>query len=219
MEKRRYMIMVGLVFSLFVLLVSNAWAQDSVEIISYQGNLKDNDVPMNGTVAMTFAIFDTQTPGSDPPLWSGTHSGVQISDGIFNVHLGSVTPFPADLFDTYDNLYLRITVGGETLLPLQQLASTPYAMKAGTADHAHTATTADIVLNGTVTGNLLVDGRVGIGETNPDAELHVVMTPGSILPSLTTVWSLRMRPKIQVTGWISGMKTVLLNLSLTIQEM
>jgi hypothetical protein len=173
MKKRRYMIMVGLVFSLVCVVVPNAWAQDSAEIINYQGDLKDNNVPMNDNVEMTFAIFDNESPGSDLPIWSETHSGVQISDGIFNVHLGSVTPFPADLFDTYDNLYLRITVGGETLTPLQQLTATPYAMKADTANHAHTATTANSVLNGTVTGDLLVGGSVGVGTSTPESLMHL----------------------------------------------
>lgn len=129
---------------------------------------------------MTFSIFNVQTPGSHAPLWSEVHTSVQLSNGVFNVLLGSLTPFPVDLFDTYDDLYLRVTVDGENLSPLIHLASSAYAMKADTANHAHTANS---MLNGTVTGNLLVEGRVGVGEAAPDAELHVSMTPGSIIPS------------------------------------
>jgi hypothetical protein len=185
MLRKQYVIMLITVFFIFCLQSIRGWAQESVEIINYQGSLSDTNGPMNGFHSMTFDIFDTKTPGSDLPLWSESHTNVQLSDGVFNILLGSSTPFPADLFDTNDDLYLRITVGGEDLDPLMHITSSAYAIKADTANHAHTATAANSVLDGTVTGNLLVDGRVGVGDESPNAEMHVVMTSGGTIPSLT----------------------------------
>ena len=79
---------------------------------------------------MTFRLYNASSGGSS--LWNETQS-VQVIDGIYSIELGSVSPFPADLFDS-DTLYLEVIIGSETLSPRQRLTSTAYSMKAGDAE-------------------------------------------------------------------------------------
>jgi hypothetical protein len=89
-------------------------------LISYQGTLTDPDGnPINDTVTMEFALWDDPTGGNR--LWGPETQSVEVSDGLFSVLLGSVTPIaPANLIG---NLYLNIKVNSELLLPREQLTS------------------------------------------------------------------------------------------------
>ena len=125
-----------------VIVIALLWAQQagafgllspqstSTTTISYQGRLADSGgVPITNTLGMTFRIYNIANGGS--PLWTETYPGVQISDGLFHVLLGGTTPLPESLFAQNDTLYLGITVGADSeMTPREQLASSPYAMKA-----------------------------------------------------------------------------------------
>jgi len=91
--------------------------------ISYQGVLTDNaGVPQNGTFTMAFGLYTTPTGGS--ALWSETQNTVQVTNGIFNVLLGSSTPINLPFDVTY---YLGVSVQGTDLLPRIELASSAYS--------------------------------------------------------------------------------------------
>lgn len=105
----------------------------STTTISYQGRLADSGGnPINANIGMTFRIYNASTGGS--ALWTETYPAVQVSNGLFHVLLGSVTPLPNSLFSSNTTLYLGITVGADSeMTPREQLASAPYAMQAGQA--------------------------------------------------------------------------------------
>ena len=91
--------------------------------ISYQGVLTDNnEVPQNGRFTMTFGLYTTPTEGS--PIWSETQFRVQVTNGIFNVLLGSNTPINLAFNTTY---YLGVSVQGIDLSPRIELASSGYS--------------------------------------------------------------------------------------------
>lgn len=91
--------------------------------MSYQGVLTDNnEVPQNGTFTMTFGLYTTPAGGS--PIWSETQNTVQVTNGIFNVLLGSNTPINLAFNVTY---YLGVSVEGTDLLPRIELASSGYS--------------------------------------------------------------------------------------------
>lgn len=92
--------------------------------ISYQGVLTDNaGVPQNGTFTMGFGLYTVPTGGS--PLWSETQNTVQVTNGIFNVLLGTSTPISLPFDVPY---YLQVSIQGTALLPRIELASSGYSL-------------------------------------------------------------------------------------------
>ena len=107
-------------------------AQAAPQLIAFQGRLTDaNSNPRNETVSMTFSIHDALTNGSQ--LWTETQPAVVVSNGIFSVQLGAVTPIPPSVFSS-DTRYLQVTVGAEALTPRQRLLSSPYAVSAASVN-------------------------------------------------------------------------------------
>lgn len=146
--------------SLLLVLVPVAVAQADVpRLINYQGRLSAGGTPLSGTYTVTFSLYPEVEAGS--ALWSETHE-LQVSDGIFNVLLGSLAAFPADLFSSRAELYLGVRVSGETeMSPRQRLASTPFSFQAASADavRAGAVTTASIA-DGAVTVEKLASNSV-----------------------------------------------------------
>ncbi len=139
-------------------------------LIQYQSVLQDDDGdPIQGPVNVTFRIFAASSGGT--ALWTEAHSGVAVDDGVFHVVLGSITPFPGNLFDQPDR-YLETAVNGSTLAPRRQFLSTPYALRAAVADVALSGGGGD---TWAVSGDDIyrADGRVGIGETSPLTRAHI----------------------------------------------
>jgi hypothetical protein len=96
----------------------------STSTISYQGRLADSSGnPLTDKVNMEFRIYDVPTGGV--PLWTEMWTGssaVDISDGLFNVMLGSIDNTLASAIEGYDELYLGITVGTDSeMAPRVQL--------------------------------------------------------------------------------------------------
>ena len=119
-----------------ILLVASGTFATVPNQINFQGTLTDSaGNPITDTRQMDFAIYTTETGGS--PLWSETHSSVEIVDGLFRVQLGSVTPVPSSLFDG-SLLWLGIQVSPDVqeLTPRQSLVTIPYSYKTANADSA-----------------------------------------------------------------------------------
>lgn len=107
----------------------------STSTISYQGRLADNaGNPITDYKNMEFRIYDV--PSGGVPLWEEFWTGansVQVSDGLFNVMLGSIDPSLASAIEGYDELYLGITVDTDAeMVPRVQLGSVPFSMQAMT---------------------------------------------------------------------------------------
>jgi len=90
--------------------------------------------PLTDKVNMEFRIYDVPTGGV--PLWTEMWTGgsaVDVSDGLFNVMLGSIDNTLASAIEGYDELYLGITVGTDSeMAPRVQLGSVPFSMQAMT---------------------------------------------------------------------------------------
>ena len=113
---------------------------------------------------MIFRLYNAATGGA--PLWEEQwtgSNGVQVSDGLFNVMLGSLTPIPASLITAHSSLFLGITVGtDDEMAPRVQLGSVPFAVQALT------------VPDGSVTMEKLADGAVTQTKLAPDIILPFV---------------------------------------------
>ena len=147
----------------FVLFASPSLFADVPNLITYQGKLTlTNGNPIADPTSVTFGLWTAQGGGSQ--VWSETQSVDPNSDGIYTVVLGSTTAFAANLFVDNDALWLQVTVAGDALSPRQQLTSAPYSKRSDRADDLDVA------------GQLTVDGRVGIGTTDPGQMLTVEST-------------------------------------------
>jgi hypothetical protein len=165
----------NVVFTLLVI-GSLLWAQNAGAIslgvpvaatistagIPYQGRLADkNGAPLTQTVNMIFRLYAAANGGS--PLWEEQWTGansVQVSDGLFNVMLGSLTPIPQAVITGNSNLFLGITVGTDSEMnPRVQLGSVPFATQALTVPDG-SVTTAKLA-DGSVTRAKLASGIAG----------------------------------------------------------
>jgi len=103
------------------------------QLINYQGKLTDNaGNPQNGNFDMTFKIYNAAIGGTE--YWNETQTGVTVTNGLFNVILGSVTLITN--FPLGPNCYLEITVNGQLISPRQRIVSNGYSYYADEADNA-----------------------------------------------------------------------------------
>jgi len=145
METRKALIMVAAIALLALSLIAipvwgDKFARPSLSpsvptVINYQGRLANaSGRPLTGTYHMVFSIWDTETVGTGTRLWGPeAHPNVQVTDGLFNIPLGSLVPISASVF-AGPSTYLQVEVEGETLSPRQPITSVGYAFQAENAD-------------------------------------------------------------------------------------
>jgi hypothetical protein len=117
---------------------------------------------------MIFRLYDAAAGGT--PLWEEPwtgSNGVRVSDGLFNVMLGSLTLIPAALITDHSSLFLGITVGtDDEMAPRVQLGSVPFAVQALTVPDGSITQAklgADVSLtppDGSITTAKIADGAV-----------------------------------------------------------
>jgi hypothetical protein len=99
----------------------------SANTVNYQGRLADDaGTPLDGSYGMNFALYDAATDGN--LVWGPeSHAAVPVSDGLFSVGLGSQTSggIPTSVWN--GDIYLEVTVSGETLEPRELIRSVPIA--------------------------------------------------------------------------------------------
>lgn len=118
--------------ALIIAAVAN-FATAQTTAFTYQGRFTDTTVaqPTNGTYIMTFRLFDAASDGTQiPDSSTAVISSVNVINGIFTVKLD----FGSTAFNTSGARYLEIQVGTTTLMPRQEITSTPLALNAKTAD-------------------------------------------------------------------------------------
>lgn len=129
----KFLVMVPLFFffTLYALpfILSRAEAAAGVnQTINFQGKIINKTGGTNisdGTYSFTFKIYDASSGGNQ--LWSETQSSVSVTNGIFQVALGSTTPLTSVNFNQ-DALWLDITFNGENFTSRVRLASVPQAI-------------------------------------------------------------------------------------------
>jgi len=74
--------------------------------ITYQGKILDNDSRrINAVANIEFKLYRAASGGS--AIWQEVHNNVNIINGLFTVHLGSITPINLKFDEQY---YLGINV-------------------------------------------------------------------------------------------------------------
>lgn len=82
---------------------------------------------------MTFRIYASSEGGE--ALWEELYPGMSIFGGSFHAILGSITPVDAELLDGSVWLAIKVNEHPE-MLPRQKVASSAYAIRAGSAEEA-----------------------------------------------------------------------------------
>ena len=116
-----------------VLLLAAPKAQAEVPpFMQYQGYLTSmTDEPISGFFTMSFALYAQAESGE--PLWSEEREGVEVAAGRFSLRLGDRTPIDGAVF-RQGQLYLQVTVEGDTLAPREAVSSVAHAFHAAVAD-------------------------------------------------------------------------------------
>ena len=144
---------------------------------SYQGQLQQAGVPVEGTVSLRFSLWDAA--GSGTPPSGGTQVGatqtlvsVTVTGGVFSVLLNAGDEIGSQVFDGNER-WLQVevcadsTCASSTVLgPRQRITGAPYAL-------------GPWQLNGTDLNYL--NGKVGIGTSTPAYALHVKATGPALI--------------------------------------
>lgn len=99
--------------------------------LGWQGRVLDaSGEPITGNLSLSFSIYTDSTGGT--ALWSEMHPSVMAENGLVSVQLGSVTPFPDELF-SHPVLYLGVEVESDgEMSPRTELTSSGQAFHAAT---------------------------------------------------------------------------------------
>jgi hypothetical protein len=161
-------------------LASLAHAQPVTTAFTFQGELRDGGVPVNGTYDLRFRLFNAAAP-------AGVQVGPTLCSDNVDVLTGKFTTILdfGQQYATGSQRHLEVDVrletgldcsnatGFTTLLPRQQLTATPLATQAQSAFSLDAP-------DGSPQNAVFVDnvGRVGVGTTTPTANLQVKTTAG-----------------------------------------
>ncbi|MGD8921777.1 MAG: hypothetical protein PVH24_00895 [Candidatus Zixiibacteriota bacterium] len=140
------------IVAVLTLVLSGVVLASAPQLLNYQAKLTNTDgtTVSDGTYDLSFAIYDAASAGN--VVWSETQTGVNVSDGLFSVILGSVNPINNAVFDGPQR-YLEVTVNGEAISPRTQITSVAYAQRIATLDGA---------TGGEITGDLTIYPALGI---------------------------------------------------------
>ena len=185
-------------------------ASTSTGTIAYQGRLADTSGnPITATMPMIFRLYNAATGGV--PLWEEQWTGsnsVRISDGLFNVMLGSLNAIPQSVVTGNANLWLGITVNADNeMQPRVQLGSVPFAVQALTVPDG--AITSAKFADGSVTEAKLADGSVTRSKLANSAMTQVIQLstageqvkvgmPLSTIPGLETTLTVEAAEVVEI---------------------
>jgi hypothetical protein len=123
---------------------------------------------------LTFKIYPDSTLGT-MAYWTEVHASVEVSEGLYNIILGSVTELPDTVFQGEER-WLGVTVDSDPeIRPLMLVTAVPWAFRAAVADSALNVGSGDDG-DWVIAGDTLysaVSGNVGIGISDPRRPLHV----------------------------------------------
>lgn len=102
--------------------------------INFQGRVVNADGTnvANGSYDFVFKIYSVDTGGT--AIWTETRTGsnqVTVTDGVFQVNLGSVTALPGSIDFNTDNIYLGVEFNNDgEMSPRVRFTAAPYAFNA-----------------------------------------------------------------------------------------
>ncbi len=124
-------------FMTLVFIAVFATGQSVPQLINYQGELMDKNTgqPLDGvSVDLTFSFYGDET-GATPLYLTVVQENVQVTDGMYNVLIGSGTVTEGDestisgVFQNHSEVWMGVEVGDDgEMTPRVRISSVPYAM-------------------------------------------------------------------------------------------
>jgi hypothetical protein len=97
--------------------------------IGFQGQLMEDGTNLTGFRTVTFSLWRSDAGGEpEDALWHESQT-VEVVAGVYQLHLGDVTPLPADLYASTE-LFLQVDVLHPTLGFQRPTPMTPTPSKA-----------------------------------------------------------------------------------------
>ncbi len=148
---------------LFTCLIASSVMAQIPQRISFQGYLTQpgTTIPIdNGEYPMDFSLYDADVEGT--LLWTESQTNVSVTNGIFNVQLGSVNGLDPEIFT--GSTWLEIVVNSEIMTPRIEMSTSPYSQMArGILGESYIPNT----------GNSYIGGNQSVGGTTPTVDLAI----------------------------------------------
>lgn len=89
-----------IIFCVVVIQWNGVGFSQTARLVHYQGSLMQEDgTSFNGTSDLTFNLYSRID--SEEPIWSEEHKNVQVTDGSYDVLLGSRNPLKLSFYEYY----------------------------------------------------------------------------------------------------------------------
>jgi hypothetical protein len=134
--------------------------------ISFQGKLTNPDGTnvTNGTYSITFNLYTVASGGS--AIWTETQGSVSVTDGIFQVNLGSVTSLPGSVDFNSGSVYLGVKVGADPeMTPRILFTASPYAFNSDKLGGIAASGFVQLSPGSQQTGFINISGNATVGGT------------------------------------------------------
>lgn len=176
-----------MIVSLAVLNQKSSPAEAAINLqINFQGKLTNPDGTnvSNGSYSLRFRIYtdpsaDSGDPCSNSCKWEETQGSVSITDGIFNVALGSGTALSGSVDFNTSALYLSVKVGGDPeMSPRIRFTASPYAFNADRVGGLATTSLVQLA-QGTQTDSSATSPSISINKTGATAPIIEIQRGGT----------------------------------------
>jgi microcystin-dependent protein len=156
-------------------LAVGSWAGTVPGQITYQGTVKQQGVPVNGTQTMLFRL--TSSDGTSV-YWSSGNMDVTVTQGLFaavlspsNVDWQNVTP------------YIELSINDQILLPREPVTATAYSLMSN--DIVDGAVTTAKIAQGAVTSVQLANNAAGTAQIADGAVTASKLAPGAAAAAIS----------------------------------
>lgn len=128
---------ISILAALALLLMNGLASAKAPNYVNFQGKLTNqNRAPISGNVDIKFSVYDAATGGT--VLWSEIHTAAPVTNGMFNVLLGSLNPVDFSTIFTGaagEQRWLEVKVSADPpMTPRQPIVSVPYSINSETAN-------------------------------------------------------------------------------------
>jgi hypothetical protein len=167
-----------LLISLLLLALVTSVTAAVPQLINYQGRLTNSiGAPLDTTVALIFQIYADSNGVTS--LWDETHPSVTITDGLFQVLLGSVSPIAQNVF-TGEKRWLGVRLSGGSATTLIPIVSAAYAYRSNASD---TASLAKTVSDNAITSAKIQNGTIQFADIGQNSA-----TAGEVIKWNGSAW-------------------------------